>query len=731
MPLEIGVCQQGGSTEKRNASNSSSNNNVCASVIAESEATGVRLGQSWPHMSCGRTGAMTSAMGHTSRRIVRRESEMHHSPVLVHLSRRGTKRRGSDSAVMLMTADGSLAAQGVYRASTTAATTAVMAAAAAATSASVQAMGSKRKRSLDAGDGLRPAKGRSVPSSMTAASSEGRWATATSSDVCEPCGANGTCDSSEAAPSPVLLPPPLPVPLPLPMARVRVSTVRMPRSAVAIPAPTPLSTLPPVNRYTLRELKIQNILQNPRLRHEVLFEPKLEFRPNSSGQLAEAKQRAAQQYWSAVEQSLHGESGATTIAMLVIELREIVAEIAEDTGKTELAQHAMDLRERLDDARVQQQLLRNTFDVGAAISVLGDTMLVLAPAERHSVAIARISACVARGRMVRGLRLAFDMLEGVKIDIANSSIDMYREYMRATAVAFERSHFALAVRRGAVAGLTASRGWWQRALADARGSGASADAVFFEAARELVLDDGVPLPALFRMDDVRIAAMRREAERLSVAGTIFLSFMQFLQAASRNQSQIKLQTPEFRTAIGRVDHGLLAAECLSMLPEACTVRWTEPLRANVATPDVSAAVPAVPGEVTLSRLVADLLCLAYRALGRTVLPAEAAILERTLLRAARYECPLREVVEERVNAALRSHTNSLADTRTKAHGTECDSMPQGAMDALQRAQLHFLLPALSALSMRIHAVLAHHWLVYKLFYASPKVSAEAASVVIS
>ncbi|KAJ2845726.1 cAMP-mediated signaling protein sok1, partial [Coemansia erecta] len=515
-------------------------------------------------------------------------------------------------------------------------------------------------------------------------------------------------------------------------------------AAQATPARVQACALPPINRYTLRELKIQNILQNPRLRHEVLFEPKLEFRPNSCGQLAEAKQRAALQYWAVVEQAVKADTDApssvATITMLVVELREILVEMAEDSPKAELAHHAVDLRERLDDQRIRQQLENRVFDAAAVVAYLVSTMEQFAQASRKAL-VARVLLYVQRGRFVRALRAAFDILECIKIDAANRSIEMYREYMRSTAVAFERSHFNMALRRNTIE-LGDTTEWWRRALAEGKKSGSSLEEMFREAGRELILDDGQATPGLFRMDETRIQIIRKEAERLSIVGMMFLAFVQFLQIARRNTSVGQQQQQQQRlggggsefvnAANGRIDHERLAAECLQLVPEGCSVKWTESLLATRASPaketgasSARSGSAAARGEVGFSHLVSELVFLAERTLSRGLTGAEIAMLERTLLRTARYECPLREVVEERINAAVRLHTDSLTALCGKVQGSEWEAMPQGASDILRKAMLLFLAPALSALSMKISSVVSHHWQVYKSFYVAVSTSASS------
>ncbi|KAJ2657664.1 cAMP-mediated signaling protein sok1 [Coemansia sp. RSA 1200] len=513
-------------------------------------------------------------------------------------------------------------------------------------------------------------------------------------------------------------------------------------TAIAIQPRTQVCALPPINRYTLRELKIQNILQNPRLRHEVLFEPKLEFRPNSSGQLADTKQRAALQYWAAVEQAVKMDSVTpslstiATITMLIVEIREILAEMAEDSSKAELAHHAVELRERLDEQRIRQQLENRAFDAAGVVTYIVAVMEQFAQASRKAV-VARVLVYVQRGRFVRALRAAFDILECIKIETANRSIEMYREYMRSTAVAFERSHFSMAIRRNTIE-LSDTTEWWRRALAECKKSGSSLEEMFREAGRELILDDGQTTPGLFRMDETRIQVIRKEAERLSIVGMVFLAFVQFVQIARRSSAGAGQKMPgggsEFiNAANGRIDHERLAAECLQLVPEGCSVQWTESLlatrassvRAGGSSASRSSSSAAARGEIGFSHLVSELVFLSERILMRELTGTEIAMLERTLLRTARYECPLREVVEERVSAAVRLHTDSLTALCGKVQGSEWEAMPQTANDILRKAMLSFLAPALSTLAIKINSVVSHHWQVYRSFYVAVSTSASS------
>lgn len=70
-----------------------------------------------------------------------------------------------------------------------------------------------------------------------------------------------------------------------------------------IPPPYPL-----VNRHTLKELHLDAILRNPQLRHDILFDPAITFRPTQSKQ----KKYNSDLYWSSISTEL--ETGCTCVS---------------------------------------------------------------------------------------------------------------------------------------------------------------------------------------------------------------------------------------------------------------------------------------------------------------------------------------------------------------------------------------------------------------------------------
>ncbi|GMG55787.1 unnamed protein product [Ambrosiozyma monospora] len=62
--------------------------------------------------------------------------------------------------------------------------------------------------------------------------------------------------------------------------------------------------LPPVNLQSLHEIDLHEVLKNPQLRHDILFDPQLQFRPNLDGERGKRKRQQAESYWSMIKSEI-------------------------------------------------------------------------------------------------------------------------------------------------------------------------------------------------------------------------------------------------------------------------------------------------------------------------------------------------------------------------------------------------------------------------------------------
>ncbi|UZJ56779.1 hypothetical protein CBS101457_006099 [Exobasidium rhododendri] len=66
---------------------------------------------------------------------------------------------------------------------------------------------------------------------------------------------------------------------------------------------------PPITRQTLKELDLHEILKNPQLRHDIVFDANVQFRPNFDGERGKKKREFGNKYWFAVQKEI--ETGCT------------------------------------------------------------------------------------------------------------------------------------------------------------------------------------------------------------------------------------------------------------------------------------------------------------------------------------------------------------------------------------------------------------------------------------
>ncbi|KAG7088455.1 hypothetical protein E1B28_012446 [Marasmius oreades] len=294
------------------------------------------------------------------------------------------------------------------------------------------------------------------------------------------------------------------------------SLLHLRRSAAApalIDAPIPIdynslhipSVQPYISRQTLKELDLETILRNPQLRHDLLFDYGLQFRPTSSRR----KRQVADAYWTAVIREV--ETGCTCflvdkrghpvmmqdptcvcskvttppatpivagylqpqltiirtpsrIRPLLLEFLEVVLLVIQplqsisttyvnsDSFQTQTEDHIVQanyIRSIFDPALIEQELRHNVFDLASLMRVIGATLKGhCAPMRDQAVEtmVQAAEACKPGGRgtkadAVNAVRACMDILELMKLDIANHQLQTIRASMARTSANYELMSF--------------------------------------------------------------------------------------------------------------------------------------------------------------------------------------------------------------------------------------------------------------------------------------------------
>ncbi|KAG5420412.1 SOK1 [Candida metapsilosis] len=207
--------------------------------------------------------------------------------------------------------------------------------------------------------------------------------------------------------------------------------------------------LPPINLQSLKEIDLHEILKNPQLRHDILFDPQLQFRPNLDGERGKRKKSIIDKYWMEVQKECQQffvpnvdpkSIKITRLPILFTTLRDILLSLLPTKDRQQVS-------EIMDIDLLVQQLRHGSFDFVEMSKWLGDVFKShCAPMRDQWVSEMSVKFMDAAkynsvGFLVGGLRMIFQILEAMKLDVANHQIRILRPVLIETAVDFERDYF--------------------------------------------------------------------------------------------------------------------------------------------------------------------------------------------------------------------------------------------------------------------------------------------------
>ena len=212
----------------------------------------------------------------------------------------------------------------------------------------------------------------------------------------------------------------------------------------ATPLPVPY---PPVNLQCLREIDLQEIVKNPQLRHDIIFDPLLQFRPNLDGEHGVKKRHLSDKYWSDVENELIVYASrpdlfryeSTRLVPLFDTLRDVLLTIVPQRE----AQHICDI---LDTELNVQELVKGSLVMTNLSEWLANLFKQhCAPmrdsyVDKMSQKFREAEAEGSLSKLMEGLKLIFQILEAMKLDIANHQIRLLRPALLSNAIEFEKQY---------------------------------------------------------------------------------------------------------------------------------------------------------------------------------------------------------------------------------------------------------------------------------------------------
>ena len=192
-----------------------------------------------------------------------------------------------------------------------------------------------------------------------------------------------------------------------------------------------LSLLPSINRFTLRELDIVEILANAQIRHDLCFDPTLKFKSNiEEGATGDQKRLEISEYWMEVSHEFKQEQ-FYRVPLFLHEVKVIISELLPKSDAVDA-----EISEWIDVKLVYQQLNYGVFNPFSTIENLGAIM------KRHCApirdnAINSMIEISKSGDFSKTLQELFQTLELMKLDYANYQMNRLRPFVIEKAIEFE------------------------------------------------------------------------------------------------------------------------------------------------------------------------------------------------------------------------------------------------------------------------------------------------------
>ncbi|KAI0843697.1 T-complex 11 [Hypoxylon sp. FL0890] len=285
---------------------------------------------------------------------------------------------------------------------------------------------------------------------------------------------------------------------------------------------------PPVTKATLSELDVNKIIHNPKLRHDINFDPDLHFRPNVDGEKGRRKQEKANQFWNTLTEQLQlfvvdrdefmnrfGQGQEWCLPQLLKSVKEIIQTLVPQRDR-------MYLDEGLNVELIMQQFGKGIADLEKLASWLSGVLKSHCAPMRDEWVDEMYNQLTNGNKtndmeeLVQGMRSLLSVLEAMKLDVANHQIRCLRPILIEDTVHFEQRFFLKKIRdRKMDPGpaqawyLTVSQ-YYSQDPASIHAFGEMG--VFFEALCKMILPSTDPYshPDTFVFDEERMAKLRSD-----------------------------------------------------------------------------------------------------------------------------------------------------------------------------------------------------------------------------
>ncbi|ODV82033.1 Tcp11-domain-containing protein [Suhomyces tanzawaensis NRRL Y-17324] len=468
-----------------------------------------------------------------------------------------------------------------------------------------------------------------------------------------------------------------------------------------------ISPLPPINLQSLKEIDLHEILKNPQLRHDILFDPQLQFRPNLDGERGKRKKSIIDKYWLEILKEC-GQFFKTNpqpapikihrLPILFTTLRDILLSLLPTKDRQQV-------NEIMDIELLIQQLNRGSFDFVEMSKWLGDVFKSHCAPMRDQWVVEMHQKFVdaytknSVDYLVGGLRMIFQILEAMKLDVANHQIRILRPVLIETAVDFERDYFQSLINHQKI-NINDSLNWFYKKFVKKSKSNVIVD----EENQEMIINDTVlkpvivssiidllscrqmatEFPSTLAFDHTRLVLLRADVRQLVCVQLCVVLFKQLVLLSKKKNPSIPSATLLAPANILKVQQQILAI----VTDDNGNIKWTK----NISSISLQ-LVKNVMG--TSSSLPPDMVDFSYNWLIKHIQPSSEV-----------YGLMEGKIFKDLLNEIVANMGNEESSTYSKDEATSESSTSSANNGASE----------LKNIAARIATLVRFHWNVFGNYY---------------
>lgn len=297
------------------------------------------------------------------------------------------------------------------------------------------------------------------------------------------------------------------------------------------------SLAPYINRGTLKHLDSRNLEQNMQIRHDLVMEPGFRIAPQRS-ESVEDMEAIREEYWSNIrlelaELALPDVHCAPRLCALIAEIRELMHELYPRcdivTGH---------LNEVLDEMLIIQQLKHGLLDLSGLFTFLAAAMKKNC-APKRDVKVEAMVQYATEGNVLEALKTCLELMEAMKLDLANYKLDQIRSHVAQSAVMVERKFFQLMLSDGRLT-LDLTRKW----LSESIDSSKCPSENFIDSLLKLLVCPFVretSVPETLILDKKRLISMHSAFQDLCIVQCLLLIYKQHTRNSPKSLASERLK----------------------------------------------------------------------------------------------------------------------------------------------------------------------------------------------